>query len=162
MTLGQGQVINVGPQDLSLSVSQVLPAAGAAATTGILDLQALAPNSNAWRLGRFLVSIPAIPENNDTTKSYTIDLKVAPPSLTAGAAQVAPQNVVPGTFVTPTCAQKITITGVGVTGSLATNVYFTLAFDGSGSVYQFYEFVVTAPAGITASGEVINIGWING
>ena len=153
--------INVGPQDIVLSVNQALPAAGANVTTAILDLQATAPNSNAWRLGRIAVIVPALPENNDVTKSITVDLQVAPPSLTAGAASVAPNTSVPGAFITPVCAQKISITGVAATGSLATIAYFTLAFDPTGSTYQFYQFVITTPAGTNTVGEIVSIGWID-
>src|ERR1035437_6595839 len=94
--------INVGPQDAALSINQALPVAAANLTTPILDLQAVSPNSNAWRLGRIQVSIPALPENTGT--GITVAMQVAGPSLTAGAASIAPGPVVPGAFITPVCA----------------------------------------------------------
>ena len=151
--------MNIAPQDAALSINQALPAAGANVTTPILDLQATSPNSNAWRLGRIQVSIPALPENTGT--GITIALQAAPPLLTAGAASIAPNTALPGAFVTPTCAQTITITGQ-VGGTPAQLAYFTLAFDSTGSTYQFYQFVITTPAGTVTVGEIINIGWING
>lgn len=152
--------INVGPQDTQLSLSQVIPASSSNVTTGILDLQAIAPNSNSWRLGRIAVIMPALPENT-AGAGVTIDLKVAPPLLTTGAAAIAPNQPVPGAFITPVCAQKITIAAVAATGSPVQIAYFTLAFDPTGSTYQFYEFLITVPA-INTTGEIITIGWING
>jgi len=152
-------IINVGVQDAALSINQALPAAGVNVTTPILDLQAVAPNSNAWRLGRIAVAIPNLPENTGT--GITVALQAAPPSLTAGAASIAPLQSVPGAFVTPVCAQTITFTGQ-VGGTPAQVAYFTLAFDPTGSTYQFYQFVITTPAGTVTLGEIVNIGWING
>lgn len=151
--------INVAPQDLQLSVQQALPAAGANVTSGILDLQAIAPNSNAWRLGRIAVLFPALPENT-AGAGITVSLQAAPPSLVSGV--VAPNTAPPGAFVTPVCSQTITITPVALAGSPATLAYFTLAFDSTGSTYQFYQFLITTPAGVVTLGEIVNIGWING
>ena len=150
--------INIGAQDAALSIRQALPAAGANVTTPVLDLQATSPNSNAWRLGRIAVSIPALAENTGT--GITIAMQCAPPLLTAGSASIAPQTAVPGVFVTPTCAQTITFTG-GVGGTPAQIAWFTLAFDPTGSTYQFYQFVITTPAGTVTLGEIVNIGWID-
>lgn len=152
-------IINVAVQDAALSINQALPAANTNVTTPILDLQATAPNSNAWRLGRIQVTIPALPENTGT--GITVALQAAPPLLTAGAASIAPNTAVPGAFVTPTCSQTITFTG-GVGGTPAQQAYFTLAFDSTGSTYQFYQFLVTTPAGTITLGEIMTIGWING
>jgi hypothetical protein len=151
--------INVGVQDAALSISQALPAGGANVTTPVLDLQATTPNSNAWRLGRIQVSIPALPENTGT--GITVALQAAPPLLTAGSASIAPQTAVPGAFITPICAQTITFAGVAG-GTPAQTAWFTLAFDPTGSVYQFYQFLVTTPGGTATVGEIMNIGWING
>lgn len=151
--------INVGPQDAALSINQALPAAAANVTTAVLDLQATSPNSNAWRLGRIQVTVPALPENTGT--GITIAMQVAPPLLTAGAASIAPNTTVPGAFITPVCAQTITLTGA-VGGTPAQIAWFTLAFDPTGSTYQFYQFLITTPAGTVTVGEIVNIGWING
>lgn len=151
-------LINVGVQDIALGINQALPAAGANVTTPILDLQAYAPNSNAWRLGRIAVSIPILPENTGT--GITVALQAAPPSLTAGALSIAPLTNVPGVFVTPTCAQTITFAGQPG-GTLPQVAYFTLAFDSTGSTYQFYQFVITTPAGTVTLGEIMSIAWEN-
>ena len=151
--------INIGAQDAALLINQALPAAGANVTTPVLDLQATSPNSNAWRLGRIAVSIPALPENTGT--GITVAMQCAPPLLTAGAASIAPNTAVPGAFVTPTCAQTITFTGVAAVGTPAQIAWFTLAFDPTGSTYQFYQFVITTPAGTVTLGEIVNIGWID-
>jgi hypothetical protein len=153
-------LINVAVQDAALSIAQALPAAGANVTTPILDLQAVSPNSNAWRLGRIQVAVPALPEN--VGAGITVALQAAGPLLTAGAASIAPNSAVPGAFVTPVCAQTITVAGVAGTGSPAQYAWFTLAFDATGSTYQFYQFVITTPAGTVTVGEIVGIGWING
>lgn len=155
------QLINVGPQDLNLAVSLALPAAAANNTTGILDLQSIAPNGDAWRLGRIAVVIPAIPAHTDSTKSITFELKAAPPLLTTGAGAVAPNQPVPGAFVTPICAQKISLAGVATTGTFAQIIYFTLAFDANGSPFQFYQFLQTVASGDNNNGETITYAWVN-
>lgn len=149
--------INIGPADVQLSVSLALPASNATGTTGIIDMQAVAPNSNAWRLGRFAVLIPALPENVANT-GITIALQAAPPSLTNSPA--APQLPIPGAFITPVCAQTVTIAAVAATGSAAQIAYFTLAFDANGSPFQFYQFLFTTPNGTITTGEVVTIQWI--
>ena len=149
---------NIGPMDTQLTLSQALPAVNTNVTTGILDLQSIAPNGNAWRLGRIAAIIPALPEN--TVTGITIALQAAPPSLTGGSNAIAPLTPAPGAFVTPPTAQTFTIAAVAGTGSLAQVGYFTLAFDANGSPYQFYQFVITTPAGVVTVGEVIQIGWV--
>lgn len=151
------QLQNISATDLHLSVTQALPGAGANVTTGVLDLQAVAPNSDAWQLGLLSVLFPNLPENVGT--GITVALQAAPPSLVAGSASIAPNQSVPGAFVTPQCAQTITLVGVAGTGTFATKVYFTLALDPNGSTYQFYQFLITTPAGTNATGEPIVIAW---
>ena len=150
-------IINLGPQDVNLGLNQALPAANQSVTTGILDLEAVAPQSDAWRLGRIAVLVPALPENNAGT-GITIALQAAPPSLTQSSP--APALPVPGAFVTPITSQTITIPAVAGTGSAATLAYFTLAFDPNGSVYQFYQFLITTPAGVVTQGEVVSLAWV--
>jgi hypothetical protein len=147
-------MINIGPQDNALLINTALPAAGANVTTAVLDMQSIAPNSDSWRLGRIAVTIPALPENTGT--GITVALQAAPPSLTNSPS--APALPVPGAFVTPTCAQTITFTGVAG-GTAAQVAYFTLAFDANGSPYQFYQFVITTPAGTITVGENVAIAW---
>jgi hypothetical protein len=151
---------NIGQQDSQLTLSQALPAANASVTTGILDLQAIAPRSNAWSLGLLAVTVPALPENN-TGAGITIALQAAAPSLTVGSGAIAPNLPSPGTFAAPACAQTITIPAVTNGGSLAQTYYFTAALDANGSTYQFYQFVITVPTGVNTTGEIVTIGWIN-
>jgi hypothetical protein len=150
-------IINLGPQDVQLGFNVALPGANANVLTGIIDIQAIAPNSNAWRLGRFVITVPAIPENL-AGAGITIALQAAPPSLVAGASAIAPLTPPPGVFVTPTTSQTATIPPVAVVGSAAQVAYMTLAFDPTGSVYQFYQFLITVPAGVAAA-EQISIAW---
>jgi hypothetical protein len=150
------QLKNLAPQDLNLSLSQVLPAVGTNVTTGYIDMQAIAPNSDAWTDGVFAITFPALPENTGT--GITVALQAAPPSLTAGSVAIAPYTPPPGAFVTPADAQTVTLVG-GVGGTAATKLYMTLAFDPNGSPYQFYQFVVTTPAGTVTQGETITIAW---
>lgn len=151
--------IILGPQDKAISLTMALPAAAANNTTGIIDLQAVGPFSDAWRLGLFAVTIPAIPAHTDSTKSITLELKAAPPSLTLSSP--APSMPVPGTFVTPINAQKISIAGVAATGSAAQTVYFYAALDANGSTFQFYQFLQTVPSGDNNAGEIITYQWMN-
>jgi len=152
-------IINVAVMDAALSVSQILPAAGANVTTPIIDMQAVAPNSNAWRLGRFQVSVPAIPENT-AGAGITVTMWAAPPLLTGGASAIAPLQPAPGAFVNT--GNVVIIPAVAAIGSPAQSQWFTLEFDPTGSTYQFYEFVIATPAQINPNAEQITIGWING
>jgi hypothetical protein len=147
---------NVGPGDIQMAVTLALPASGQNATTGIIDLGAIAPNSNAWQLGRFAILCPALAENTSGA-GITIAMQVAPPSLTGGTP--APAVVSPGTFITPVTSQTTTIAAVAGTGSAAFQAFQLPAFDPTGSTYQFYQWVVTVPA-ITTAGETLTIIWI--
>jgi hypothetical protein len=150
---------NIGPADLNLSVTQALPAAGANVTTGILDLQSIAPNGDAWRLGRIGITFPNLPENN-AGAGITVSLQAAPPSLVNSPS--APALPVPGVFVTPAVAQTLTVAAVAGNGSAANVYYMTLAFDpATGSPYQFYQFLITTPGGVNTQGEPIQIAFLN-
>ena len=149
-------IINLGTLDSALQVTLALPAAGVAGTTAAIDLQSIPPFGDAWRMGRFAVDIPAISENTSGA-GITIAMQCAPASLTASSA--APALPVVGTFVTPTNAQTITIPAVGSTGSVARREYFYLGLDSNGFPYQFYQFVITPPAQVTGSAEVITVSW---
>lgn len=151
--------LNIGPLDLNLSVITALPGAGANVTSGILDFQSIAPNGDAWRLGRIGIIVPNIPGNSAAT-GITVALQAAPPSLVAGAAAIAPLTPPPGAFVTPAVAQTLTIPPVAVAGSPANVFYMTLPFDANGSPYQFVQFLITCPAGSAPQGENITIGYI--
>lgn len=148
----------LAPGDKNLSVTFNIAAANSNITSAVLDLQAVAPNSNAWQQGRFAVEIPALPENT-TGAGVTFSLQVAPVSLTSGVK--APLLPPPGTFITPICAQTITIPAVAIGGSVATVAYFNLATDLNGSTYQFYQFLQTTPAGVATVGETIIIEWVS-
>lgn len=149
--------INVGVGDNQLLVSIVLPAAGASSPTGIIDLGTSAPNSNAWRMGRFQIILPAV-VGNTAGAGITVTMQCAGPSLTAGS--IAPAAIVPGAFVTPPTSQITTIPAVAVAGSGANTAYQVASFDSTGSTYQFYQWVVTVPAQCTSAGEVVQIVWI--
>jgi hypothetical protein len=148
---------NLAPQDLNLSLSQAVPAANANVTTGVLDMQAVAPNSDAWTDGVFAITFPAMPENQGT--GITVAMQVAPPSLTTGAPAIAPNLPVPGAFITPADAQTVTLAGIAGTGTPLTKLYMTMAFDPNGSPYQFYQFLITTPVGTATVGEIITIAW---
>ena len=157
-TLGQQQY-NIGPIDLLLSVSEALPAAGGNVTTGVLDLQSIAPNGDAWRLGRIAVKVPAIAGN--VADGVTIAVSAANADLTTGSAAIAPNLPVAGAYVTPAVAQTLTISPVAVTGSSAAIYYFAMPFDSYGNPYQFLKFVITAGAGSGTNSEVVTIGFAN-
>ena len=157
-TLGTN-LINLGPQDLALSIALALPGAGANNTTGILDLQSIAPNGDAWRLGRIAVVIPAIPENT-AGAGITLQLQGAPPSLVGGVAAAAPLQPGPGAFTNGNPSQIITIAAVANGGSVATVLYFTLMFDANGSPYQFYQVLQTVPAQVAPLGESITYAFV--
>lgn len=135
-----------------------LPAANANNTTPVLDLQAIAPNSNAWQTGRIKVTVPALPENT-AGAGITFALQAAPPSLTSGIK--APALYPPGAFAAPNPSQTITVAAVANGGSLAQVFYFTLPCDANGSTFQFIQFVQTVPAGVATQGEVINYQYIS-
>lgn len=159
-TLGQQQ-INLGAIDLNLALNTALPAAGANVATGIIDLEAIGQNSDAWRLGRFAVVIPALPENT-AGAGVTIALQAAPPSLVAGnPAGVAPNVPPPGAFAAPAVAQTLTVAAVAGSGSTANVYYFTPAFDVNGNTMQFYQFIITTPAQVASQGENILIAWVD-
>lgn len=140
-------MINLGPTDLALTISLALPAANASNTTGIMDLQNIAPNSDAWRLGLIRVDIPALPANSDATKTITLTLQAAPPLLGDPTPAIAPQTPDPGVFAAPQNGQIIAIPGVAMTGSLAQTAYFFIPLDTNGSAFQFIRVVQAVAAG---------------
>jgi hypothetical protein len=159
-TLGQQQ-INLGAIDLNLALNTALPVAGANVTTAVLDLEAVGPNSDAWRTGRFAVVFPNLPENT-AGAGITVALQAAPPSLLAGSpAGVAPNIPPPGAFAAPLVAQTLTVAAVAGTGSFANVYYFTPAFDANGNTMQFYQFVITVPAQVNTLAENILIAWVD-
>ena len=62
-------------KDASLKVTKALPNANAANQTGTIDLNVLAPNSNQWRHGYVLITVPALADHTDTTKTNTFTLQ---------------------------------------------------------------------------------------
>lgn len=150
-------IINVGPQDAQLTLNTALPAVSTNVNTGILDLEANGGNSNAWRMGRFAIYFPNLPENN-TGAGITVTMSCANSSLTNSSP--APAPAVPGTFAQPAVSQIATLSSVGVTGSAATVLYMTPAFDNTGSTFQFYQFNIAVPAGVITQGENVVIAWV--
>ena len=134
----------IGPQDSQLSVTLALPAANANNTTGVIDLQAIAPNSDAWRLGRICAIVPLLVNHTDPTKTITLEIKVASASLTTSPA--APALPVAGSFATANPRQIGGVPGLATTGSLATTLYFTIPCDANGNTLQFVEFLQSVPA----------------
>lgn len=152
--------INIAPADVNLSVSLALPAANSNNTTGVLDLQAIALNSNAWQLGRIKVTVPVIIGNN-TGAGITFAIQAAPPSLTGGAAAIAPKTPGPGAFAAPNPSQTVTVASVAVSGSAANVYYFNLPTDSNGSTFQFIQFLQTVPANVNTQGEVITYAFVS-
>lgn len=149
--------INIGPQDAQLLLNTALPAAGQNVTTAVLDMQGVDPMSSFHKLGRFVIQFPNLPENT-TGAGITVAMQVAGPSLTNSPP--APQLPVPAAFAAAPVAQTLTVVAVAGTGSAAANYYMTPTFDTYGSCYQFYQFVITVPAGVVTTGENIVIAWV--
>lgn len=152
-------IINVGMFDAQLTLNTALPGAGANVTTGILDFSAMAPNSNAWRMGRIGIFFPNLPENV-VAAGITVTLYAAVASLTAGTSAIAPNTPPPGAFAQPAVSQVATLAGLAGTGTPATVLWMTLPFDPTGSTMQFVQFVITVTAGINTLGENIQISWV--
>ncbi len=151
----------IGAQDSQLSVSKLLPAAAANNTTSVIDLQAIAPNSDAWRLGRICASIPLLANHTDSTKTITLEIKAASASLSNSPS--APALPVAGSFAAANPRQIGGVAGVATTGSLATTLYFTIPCDANGNALQFVEFLQTVPSADgdnTASSVVYS--WVAG
>ena len=146
---------NLGPQDLSLSVTQALPPSGANVTTGYLDLQAVGPISDAWTDGVLAVIFPNLPENT-VAGGITVAIQAAAPLLTQGASAIAPLTPLPGAFAT---VLTLTLAGVAGTGTAAQKMYAELPLDSTGLPYQFYQFLITTTAGINTLGEPVTIAW---
>ena len=151
--------INVGQQDSQLLVSTPLPAAGANVLSGIIDLGTSGGNSNAWRMGRFAIIVPNLPENN-AGAGITVTMQAAGPLLTGGAANAAVAPIQPGVFAAPVTSQVTTFAAVAGTGSPAQQAYQTAAFDAIGSTYQFYQWQIAVPAGMATQGEPLIIAWV--
>lgn len=150
--------INLGPQDVQLSVSLALPAAGANNTTGILDLENIAPNSDAKHLGLIAIDVPALVNHTDPTKTITFELQAAGPALANNNA--APLPPVPGAFANANPRQIAGVAGVANSGSPATRLYFFVPLDANGSSMEFLQVVQTVPAGDGVNGEVITYTWV--
>jgi hypothetical protein len=150
-------IINVGAFDGQLTLYTPLPASGANVTTGILNLEAYAPNSNAWRMGRIGIFFPNLPENV-VAAGITVTLYAASSSLTNSLP--APAPAVPGAFAQPAVSQVGTVAGIAGTGTPAQVLWMTLPFDSTGSTYQFVQFVIAVTAGINTLGEKIQISWV--
>lgn len=149
----------IGPQDAALSVSLALPAVNASNTTGVMDLQAITPESDAWRLGRICAIVPALPNHTDSTKSITLEIQSAEASLTLSP--VAPALPVAGTFANANPRQQGSVAGVAFVGSAPTTLYFTIPCDANGSSQQFIQFVQSVPAADgNLTGQVITYSWV--
>jgi len=151
----------IGPIDSQLSVTLALPAAAANNTTGVIDLQSIAPYSDGWRLGRICAVIPALPNHTDSTKTITLEIKAASASLSSSP--VAPALPVAGSFAAANPRQIGGVAGVASTGSLATTLYFTIPCDANGNTLQFVEFLQTVPSGDgDNTGSSVVYSWVAG
>lgn len=145
--------INLGPQDAMLQLAAVaVPANNANNLSGVLDLQAVGPFSDAKHLGLIVATIPAIPEL--VSGSITIQIQTAEPSLTASP--IAPSLPVPGAFANANPSQIGTITGAagGYPGGL---LYFFVPLDSNGNSQQYVQFLQTATG--ATGGEIIVYSW---
>lgn len=96
-------------KDQALHLELYLPAAGATADSGALDIGVDISNfSDQWRQGRLRVVIPALPNHTDTTKTITVTLQ---DSADGG-----------NTFAQTVPAVQIQLAGVASTGSALTSV----------------------------------------
>ena len=145
--------INLGPQDAFLQLATVaVPPNGQNNLSGVLDLEAVGPFSDAKHLGLIAVTVPAMPELVSGT--LTLQIQVAEASLTQSG--IAPAPTVPGAFANANPSQIATITGAA--GGYAGGVfYFFVPLDSNGNSYQYVQFLQTA-TGPTA-GEIVSYAW---
>jgi hypothetical protein len=131
-------------QDATLHSQGYLPAAGATNVTPALDLHVDGDSfGNAWRLGVILVTVPAMPNHTDPTKTITLSMQQTP---NGGALA----NTVP--------LIQVQIPGMAITGSVATTVKCPLPPLLTGPI-QFSQLV---PAGDgNNTGALITYDWIN-
>jgi hypothetical protein len=149
--------MNLGPQDALLSLATLaIPAAGATNTTGVLDLEAVGPFSNAKHKGMIQITIPPLP-NLVATFSVTGTVQVANASVIAS--NPAPGPNVPGAFFTPNPSQVFTITGVAG-GYPGGTVYLQFPLDANGNTYQYLQFVQTSGAGAVTEGEIVTYAFV--
>jgi hypothetical protein len=132
-------------KDAALHLESYLPAAGAAAVAGPLDLGVDNPNfSDNWRQGRLRVAVPALPNNTDTSKTITIDLQ---DSSDGGA-----------TFADTAPLVRVQIAGVATTGSAAAVVDCPLPPGLRGPL----RVNITVPDGAgDNTAALVNIDWVN-
>ncbi len=62
-------------KDASLTVTKALPNANAANNTPTIDLHIATPNSDKWRKAYLLITVPALSDHTDTTKTNTFRLQ---------------------------------------------------------------------------------------
>lgn len=100
-------------KDAALHLEGYFPAAGATLNMGTLDLGVDNANfSNNWRLGKLRVTVPALPNNSDNTKTITVTLQ---DSIDGGV-----------TFAETVPTVQGKIAGVAVNGSAAAVIDFPL------------------------------------
>lgn len=96
-------------KDAALHLEGFLPAAGGTLNMGVLDLNVdNAGFSNNWRLGKLRITVPALPNNSDNTKTITLTLQ---DSIDGGL-----------TFAETVPTVQVKIVGVTTTGSLVSTV----------------------------------------
>lgn len=140
------------PRDALLSLSKALPNAGNNATDGI-DLSLLAGNNAAWRTGYFLVTVPALANNSDTSKTTYLRLQVAPPSYVGSTYPPAA-----GSYADSVPLIECDIVGVTTTGSAAKTFKVPLP----PGTYGWIRFYQLSPTGIDNSASTVTYEWTIG
>lgn len=131
--------------DATLHVETYLPAAGATAVSGTIDLHVDGDSyGNAWRKGRIRVTIPALPNHTDSTKTILLDMQQQP---AAG-----------GAFANTAPLIEVQVPGVASTGSAAATVDCPMPPLLTGPI----RFNMTVPAGDgNNTGGLIQFDWVN-
>lgn len=113
-------------QDLQLTPAVVnFPAAGVTVNTQAVDLGPDGNYSNAWRLGQVVISVPALPNNTDNTKSYTFTIQDAA-NVSQGIPLGSGSPPALGAFANTNPLIQGSVVGVASTGSLATTLRLPL------------------------------------
>ena len=115
-------------KDASKTVTKALPNAAAGNQTTTIDLGVELPFDNKFRLGYVAVSVPALTDHTDTSKTNTIVLQES-----ADDSSYADTNPL----------IEIKVPGVAATGSLATVFKVPLP----PGVKRYIQFTQTVPSG---------------
>lgn len=113
-------------QDLQLTpVAVNFPLAGVTVNTQAIDLGPDGNYSNAWRLGQVIINVPALPNNTDSTKTFTFTIQDAA-NVSQGIPLGSGSPPAIGTFANTNPLIQGSVAGVASTGSLATTLRLPL------------------------------------